>query len=68
MPSIAVKGMRCENCRKAVNEAVAGVSGLSSVEVDLERGEVRWTDASPEAPVSADAVKKAVAATGFEVA
>jgi copper chaperone len=67
MPSITVKGMRCENCRKAVYEAVAGILGLSAVEVDRERGEVRWTDASPDAPVPAEEVKKAVAATGFEV-
>jgi copper chaperone len=66
MPSVAVKGMHCENCRKAVHKAVAGLSGLTDVEVDLKKGEVRWKDASPETPVAAESVKKAVSAIGFE--
>jgi copper chaperone CopZ len=58
--------MHCENCRKAVQEAVAGLPGLSAVEVDLNKGEVRWTDDSSVAPVSPEAVKKTVVAIGFE--
>ena len=66
MPSVTVKGMHCENCRKAVHKAVAALPGLAGVEVDLKKGEVRWEDVSPEAPPAAEAVKKAVVAAGFE--
>lgn len=66
MPSIPVKGMRCEHCRKSVTNAVAGLPGAVDVQVDLQKGEVSWQDADPAAPLSPDAVKKAVTALGFE--
>lgn len=66
MPAITVKGMRCEHCRKSVAEAIAKVSGVASAEVDLEKGEARWTDAYPAAPADPVAVKNAVNAIGFE--
>lgn len=66
MPVIAVKGMRCEHCRKSVTEAVSKMAGVASVEVSLEKGEVRWTDADPAKPVDCAAVKEVVNGLGFE--
>jgi copper chaperone CopZ len=66
MPTVAVKGMRCENCRKAVAEAAAKVRGISGVRVDLEQGLLSWHDAGEAAPPLED-VKKAVRNIGFEV-
>lgn len=66
MPSITVKGMRCEHCRKSVTEAVSKFPGVSGVEVDLQTGTVSWQDADASAPASADEIKKAVNSIGFE--
>ncbi|MDR0338931.1 MAG: cation transporter [Desulfovibrio sp.] len=66
MPAVKVNGMRCEHCKKSVTEAVAEIPGAAGVEVDLQKGEVRWSDADASAPVSVDSVKKAVNAIGFE--
>lgn len=67
MPALPVKGMRCEHCRKSVIEAVSKLSGAAGVQVDLQKGEVSWTDADPSSPLSPDDVKKAVNAIGFDV-
>lgn len=66
MPSVTVKGMRCEHCRKSVTEALSKVPGVASAEVDLQKGVASWTDADPAAPVALEAVKKAITAIGFE--
>jgi copper chaperone len=42
MIKLAINGMTCEHCVKAVNEALAEVPGVEKVvDVDLERGEAR---------------------------
>ena len=33
---ISVEGMTCQNCVRHVKEAIAGVAGIESVEVDLD--------------------------------
>jgi len=66
MPSVTVKGMRCEHCRKSVTEAVSKLPGVASADVDLQKGQASWVDADPAAPVSPEAVKKAITAIGFE--
>ena len=49
MPEIKVKGMSCEHCVAAVTKAVAGLPGVSNVEVDLASGRppsprMTWTE------------------------
>jgi copper chaperone len=66
MPTVTVKGMRCEHCRKAVTEAVAKVSGVSGVQVDLQLGLLSWQNAGPD-DLATKEVKKAVKGIGFEV-
>lgn len=66
MPSVNVKGMSCEHCRKSVTEAVSKVPGVTAVEVDLKNGTASWKDADAASPASPEAVKKAIAAIGFE--
>ena len=66
MPTVAVKGMSCEHCKKSVTEAVANVKGVSAVQVDLQKGQASWTDADPASPAVLEDVKKAIRAIGFE--
>ena len=47
MPVMKVEGMHCQNCVKAVTEAVRALPGAKGVEVSLEKGEVKW-DKQPE--------------------
>jgi len=37
--NLAVTGMTCEHCVKAVTQALRGVAGVESVEVDLARAQ-----------------------------
>jgi copper chaperone CopZ len=39
--TLVVEGMSCEHCRLAITDEVSGVSGVQSVEVDLEAKLVR---------------------------
>jgi Cu+-exporting ATPase len=60
-----VQGMTCNNCVRHVAQAVQGVSGVASVDVNLEQGRatVRW---QPKTVPDAEAVIKAVREAGFE--
>lgn len=66
MPTVNVKGMSCEHCKKSVMEAVSKVEGVSEVQVDLKAGLASWTDADPASPAIVEDVKKAIKAIGFE--
>ena len=35
---LKIEGMMCEGCVKSVKEALEGVSGISSVDVNLKKG------------------------------
>jgi copper chaperone len=58
-----VEGMTCGHCRGAVAEEVAGVPGVTGVEVELETGRptVRGQD------IDDGAVAAAVAAAGYSL-
>ena len=62
MPVMKVEGMHCQNCVKAVTEAVSALPGAKGVVVSLEKGEVTWEamDASIEE------VKAAIEDIGFD--
>ena len=66
MPTVNVKGMSCEHCKKSVMEAVAKVKGVTEVQVDLQAGLASWVNADPAAPAVVDDVKKAIKSIGFE--
>ncbi len=68
MPGISVTGMSCEHCKKSVTEAIAGIPGVASVVVDLQKGRADWTDADPARPVSPERIKEAVKRIGFGAA
>jgi|DewCreStandDraft_2_1066082.scaffolds.fasta_scaffold00485_14 copper ion binding protein len=60
-----VRGMSCQHCVRAVEEAVRRLPGVERAEARLQPGEVRvtWRDQPDD-----DAVRRAVAEAGYEVA
>lgn len=60
-----VVGMTCEHCVRSVHDEVAGIRGVTAVDVDLARG--LMTVESVE-PIDAAAVAVAVDEAGYEVA
>ena len=64
MPTIKVKGMSCQHCVASVTKALAGIEGVTNVQVSLEKGEATFNEKSP---VSEDAIKDAITEIGFEV-
>jgi copper chaperone len=41
MTDLTIQGMTCGHCKKAVEDALRSVEGVTSVEVDLEAGRAR---------------------------
>lgn len=59
-----VTGMTCGGCANNVKNAVAGVPGVSAVEVDLATGQVTVTG---EQAVDSSLVRAAVVDAGYQV-
>ena len=62
--SYTVTGMTCQHCVSAVTEEVAGVPGVTGVQVDLASGGLTVTS---DTPVDDDAVRAAVEEAGSEL-
>lgn len=58
----AVTGMTCQHCVMSVTSEVMAVTGVDSVDVDLELGAVSVTGTG----VASDAVIAAIAEAGYE--
>jgi copper chaperone CopZ len=61
--TLAVSGMKCENCVTKVDKALRGVEGVKDVKVSLEKNSADVVLAS--ASVKSEALLKAVAEAGF---
>jgi copper ion binding protein len=59
----SVKGMTCEHCVRSVTEEVSEVSGVESVDVDLDSGRL-----VVRGDVADEAVRAAVSEAGYEFA
>ena len=59
---IKIEGMMCDHCAAHVKEALAGIAGLSRIEVDLKAGTVR-VDGEPDRAAVAAAIEDA----GYDV-
>ncbi len=64
MGIVKINGMSCQHCVQAVKSALEQVEGIKNVQVDLEKGEASFEEASP---VDLEEVKKAVQAAGYGV-
>jgi copper chaperone len=57
--TLVVEGMSCDHCRVAVTDEVSRVSGVDSVDVDLDAKLVRVGGADVDASAVIDAVDEA---------
>ncbi|EFU83640.1 putative copper chaperone CopZ [Staphylococcus lugdunensis] len=63
--TLNVEGMSCEHCRNAVESALAKLNGVSSAEVDLDKGQVRV--GYSEDKVTIAQMKDAIEDQGYDV-
>jgi len=64
--TLNVKGMSCSHCEQAVKGALAELSGVSEVNVDVKTGKV---EAAYDADlVTVDTIKEAIEEQGYDVA
>jgi copper ion binding protein len=61
---LKVEGMTCNHCKAAVTKAVEGVSGVESVDVNLESKEVKINH---NETTSIEAVKEAIEDQGYDL-
>jgi len=61
---LKVKGMSCQHCVLSVKKALSQLDGVKNVEVDLQKGEIRFENSKEVAP---DRIKKAIEEAGYEV-
>ena len=73
MNKLKVDGMHCQNCVKAVTEAVSALPGAKGIQVSLEKGEVTWQVSLEkgevtweEMGVEIEKVKEAIEDIGFD--
>lgn len=62
---IKVEGMSCDHCKNAVESALANINGVSTAEVDLDKGQVRV--GYSEDKVSIKEMKEAIEEQGYDV-
>ena len=48
---IKIEGMMCDHCAAHVKEALAGIAGLSRIEVDLKAGSASVEGSAPKAAI-----------------
>ncbi len=64
MATIKIKGMSCNHCVMAVQKALGEIDGAKDVNVDLDKGEATFDEATP---VDMNTVREAVKRAGYEV-
>jgi copper chaperone len=64
MITLKVKGMSCQHCVMSITKALNQLEGIKDVQVDLEKGEVRFDNTKG---VTNDRLKKTIADAGYEV-
>jgi copper chaperone len=61
---LKVKGMSCQHCVMSVKKALAQLEGIQNVEIDLQKGEVRFDNTKTVAP---SRIEKAIEEAGYQV-
>lgn len=62
---LKVKGMSCQHCVMSVTKALSQLDGVQNVQVNLEKGEVRFENTKT---VATDQIVKAITDAGYEAA
>jgi copper chaperone CopZ len=66
--TVAVQGMTCGHCVKAVTEEVSAIPGVTDVAVDLVNGGTSTVTITAAEPVSDEAVAAAIDEAGYTIA
>ena len=61
---IKVKGMKCEHCKKRVENALLQIPGIKKVKIDLKSGNVQI---STKEDISLDTLKMTIVDLGYEI-
>ena len=65
--TLAVDGMTCDHCVRAVTEELSALPGVTDVRVDLVAGATSTVTVSSTEPLADDAVRAAVDEAGYQV-
>ena len=60
---LKVKGMSCQHCVMSVKKTLNQLDGIQNVEIDLQKGEVRFDNTKA---IAADRIAKAITDAGYE--
>jgi copper chaperone len=63
--TLKVDGMSCEHCVKAVNNALAGIAGVTDIVVSLKEGTASFSHDPAVAPL--ETIRAAITEEGYEV-
>lgn len=63
MIQVSVQGMTCQNCVRHVQQALAGLPGVTQVKVSLERGQA---EVEAQGQVSDQAIRQALEEEGYQ--
>ena len=61
---LKVKGMSCQHCVMSATKALNQLEGIKNVQVDLQKGEVRFDNTKQ---IASDRIEKAISEAGYEV-
>jgi len=61
--TVAISGMSCAHCTRAVFTALSGVEGISRADVSIGKAIIEH-----DGTVSAEAIREAISIAGYEVA
>jgi len=61
---LKVKGMSCQHCVMSVTKALNQLEGIQNIQVDLQKGEVRFDNTKD---VASNRIAKAIEVAGYEV-
>jgi copper chaperone len=62
--TLKVKGMSCQHCVMSVTKALKQLEGVHNVQVDLQKGEVRFENTKA---VASSRIEKAIEEAGYQV-
>ena len=61
---LKVKGMSCQHCVMSVKKALGQLEGIQNIDVDLQKGEVRFDNTKAVAP---SRIEKVIEEAGYQV-
>jgi len=61
--TVAISGMSCAHCTRAVFTSLSGVAGISRADVSIGKAVIEH-----DGTVSAEAIRQAISIAGYEVA